>query len=146
MTHVTEAGGHGDEDRLSEAPTSYPDYCPHRGEGPWPVDCPYCLQEYGRLVRIGCCYGPEFHPDAEEMLLRLAEPWFDAIRRRAARDGLRIHCFAGYDSYTSARGASAELMRPDGSLYPLGKRLECEAMMLADWGETLRLARLASPA
>jgi len=103
--------------------------------------------EYGCLLRIGCCVGPEFHSDEEEMLLRLAEPWFDAIRTRVTRDGLRVHCYVGYNMYTQARGAGAELLRPDGAHYTgWHKRQEHEAMMLADWGETLRLARLASPA
>ena len=98
--------------------------------------------DYGRLLRIGVSDGPDFYFDDEELLLRLAEPWFDEIRTRVARDGLRVYCFVGYDMYTSVRGASARLLRPDGSQYPnMHKRRAHEAMMLADWGEVLRLAR-----
>jgi hypothetical protein len=94
------------------------------------------------------CDGPEFNPDDDEILLRLAQPWFDAIRTRAEQDGLRVHCYVGYDTYIPFPSACAELLRPDGSPYQGNwhKPQEREAMMRADWGETLRLARLASPA
>jgi hypothetical protein len=73
----------------------------------------------------------------------LAEPWFQAMRERARRDGLRIECFVGHDNAgLGSISAAARLANPDGTAYDWRKGMEA---LFCDWGETLIAAREQHP-
>ena len=116
-THVTEREVKEAQSLCPRLPAYDLSHCPRRGEGLGrrAVVLP---GEYGRLLHIGLCSGPDFHPDDEEMLLRLAEPWFEAIRTRAGRDGLKVHCYLGWDMYTQTHSACAALCDPTALTTP----------------------------
>jgi hypothetical protein len=93
----------------------------------------------------------------------VAEPWWEAMRARAARDGLAIGCFTICNNLWTSVGldndlAVAELLKPAGTAAPSWNvdawryphatfsAQEVEQLMLADWGETLTSARTRSPA
>jgi hypothetical protein len=76
-----------------------------------------------------------------------AEPWWQAMRNRAMRDGLRIDCRVAGDGPLQHLGwethiAAAHLLSPDGAEYCDEQRQEAS---VRDWGETLTAAREQHP-
>jgi len=111
-------------------------------------------RDYGRLLKFGITnstrvvYGPDSHEAEADWILRIAEPWWAGIRRRAERDGLRVKCFRGHDSLLDSVGvdhciAAAWLLSPEGVEYARTWTPDAEARqrMLDDWGEKLTVLR-----
>jgi hypothetical protein len=113
--------------------------------------------DYERLLRSGLTSGEERRLDeaeAEEWRKRVAEPWWDGIRTRAARDGLRVELYRGWD-HDGSQSPAAALLRPDGTRYPREITMwkwpftrwqdrKRERAFVADWGELLLNARASA--
>jgi hypothetical protein len=112
--------------------------------------------DYARLIHVGVSSSVHNLQGYESILedvvahwsANVAEPWWQAMRVRAARDGLRIDCFVGGDSTLASMGisrkiAAAFLLGPGGELYSRGWKPSDEAReaLERDWGETLVVAR-----
>ena len=107
--------------------------------------------DYARLIRDGFAGEQQMvraREDAEvaRWKAEVAEPWWQAMRKRAEKDGLRIKCDDGWDAaLLDYPIAFAELLSPEGRAYEnlrgLGSEEEIEATLAQDWGETLAAAR-----
>lgn len=115
-------------------------------------------RDYERLLRLGACrcFDRTFSLGHSAGVLTrwrldLVAPWADAIRARAAADGLPVSC--GITSnHLDGYAAVAQLTRPDGGFYveppTLLRDMATDAgpRALADWGEALAAARARSDA
>ena len=105
--------------------------------------------DYRHLLKMGVSSGVDTSFRSEEDEKRwyeqVANPWFEAIQQRAARDGLRVRTYQGWDNMGMGWvSPAAVFLRPDGSSY--SDRLGWagrEELMRSDWGETLTRARKA---
>jgi hypothetical protein len=100
---------------------------------------------YRDLLRFGHCSGEDTSLNTEkerrEWLEQVAEPWYARVHAQAARDGLKVETYEGYD-HMGMGGVSpaAVLLRPDGSPYANEIAVR-EPAMRADWGDLLLNAR-----
>jgi hypothetical protein len=106
------------------------------------------LDAYRRLLTWGRTSGGEPHPDSQDeahWLRRQAEPFWTAMRKLAAEDGLRVVCFVGAGGHAMfIQHADVCLTRPDGSRYRWDCATSAEqarADIHKDWGDTLEAAR-----
>jgi hypothetical protein len=117
--------------------------------------------DYARLIHVGInnrdAVLQEHGAIADGVVTRwaseVAEPWWQAMRERAARDGIPIKCFRGGDPHLLSHGiethiAAACLLSPNGERYKvINWQHTAEALRAIDqdWGETLAAARERHP-